>query len=158
MRADFRNRSWLHAPPTRLANFLMNPVNLNRADSPYQLHFRPVNGYQEVSEYLQADGKNGYFGGGYTPANGQTHLAPLNIPVAPIINLASFAGIRMDHARAQILQENDSFANPGVDKSAISWTAYNHKHMAHAGAAFGAGIGNAYAHPMIDPDKGLYQK
>jgi Tfp pilus assembly protein PilV len=150
---DFRNRSWLHAPPTRLANFLMNPVNLNRADSPYQLHFRPVNGYQEVSEYLQADGKNGYFGGGYTPANGQTHLAPLHIPVAPIINLASFAGIRMDHARAQILQENDSFANPGVDKSAISWSVYNHKHMAHAGAAFGAGIGNAYAHPMIEPAK-----
>jgi hypothetical protein len=148
---DFRNRSWLHAPPTRLANFLMNPVELNRANSPYQLHFRPVNGYQEVSEYLQADGPNGYFGGGYTPARGQTHLAPLNIPVAPIMNLGSFAGIRMDHARAQILQKNDGSSSPSVDKSGLDWSAYIHKHMGHAGAAFGAGIGNAYAHPMIDP-------
>jgi hypothetical protein len=149
--ADFRNRSWLHAPPTRLANFLINPVNLNRADSPYQLHFRPVNGYQEVSEYLQADGPNGYFGGGYTPARGQTHLAPLNIPVAPITNLGAFAGIRMDHARALIVQQNDSFGKPSVDKSGLDWSAYNLKHLAHAGAAFGAGIGNAYAHPMIEP-------
>lgn len=148
--ADFRNRAWLHAPPTRLANFLMNPVALNRADSPYQLHFRPVNGYQEVSEYLQADGNNGYFGGGYTPAKGQTHLAPLNIPVAPVTNLAAFAGIRMDHARAQVLQKEDSSSSPRVDKSALGWTSSTHKHRAHAGAAFGAGIGNGYAHPMIE--------
>ena len=147
---DFRNRTWLHAPPTRLANFLINPVNLNRADSPYQMHFRPVNGYQEVSEYLQADGPNGYFGGGYTPSKGQTHLAPLNIPIAPIMNLASFAGIRIDHAHSLIVQQNDSFGSPSVDKSGLNWSIYNIKHMAHAGGAFGAGIGNGYAHPMID--------
>jgi len=155
---DFRNRSWLHAPPTRLANFLMNPVGLNRADSPYQLHFRPVNGDQEVSEYLQADGPNGFFGGGYTPARGQTHLTAHSLPTAPITNLGSFAGIRMDHARAWIVQGEDNFSSPSVDTSlAPGWYAgrgyYNIKHMAHAGAAFGAGIGNAYAHPMIEPEE-----
>jgi hypothetical protein len=133
---DFRNRSWLHAPPTRLANFLMNPVDLNRAAFPYQMHFRPVNGDQEVSQYLQANGPLGYFGGGYTPARGQTHIAALGIPTAPIVNLGSFAGIRMNPGRAGF---------PGTLRYD------NIKHIAHAGAAFGAGIGNAVAHPMIDP-------
>jgi hypothetical protein len=136
--ADFRNRGWLHAPPTRLGNLLMNPVDLNRADSPYQLHFRPVNGDQEVSQYLQADGPNGYFGGGYTPDLGQTHVTALNLPAAPLMNLGSFAGIRMDHARARF---NSSARYENL------------KQLAHAGGAFGAGIGNAYAHPMISPDK-----
>lgn len=136
--ADFRNRTWLHAPPTRLANFLMNPVDLNRADSPYQLHFRPVNGDQEVSAYLQSEGPNGYFGGGYNAALGQSHVTALALPTAPLVNLGSFAGIRMDRGRARF---------------AGSLRYDNIKHMAHAGGAFGAGIGNGYAHPMIAPDK-----
>jgi hypothetical protein len=137
--ADFRNRSWLHAPPTRLSNFLMNPTNLNRADSAYQVHFRPVNGDQEVSQYLQADGLNGYFGGSYTASEGQTHVTAHALPTSPIVNLGSFAGIRMDRGRARFPSTNTRYGNI--------------KHMAHAGGAFGAGIGNGYAHPMIAPDK-----
>jgi len=133
---DFRNRSWLHAPPTRIANFLMNPVDLNRSAFPYQLHFRPVNGDQEVSQFLQADGPLGYFGGGYTPARGQSHIAALGIPAAPIMNLGSFAGIQM---------------NPGRARFPSSLRYENIKHIAHAGAAFGVGIGNGIAHPMINP-------
>ena len=155
---DFRNRSWLHAPPTRLANLLMNPGNLNRADSPYQLHFRPVNGDQEVSQYLQADGRNGYFGGGYTPATGQTHLSMLSLPTAPVMNLGSLAGVRIDHARARITQREDNFSNPSVDKSGLGsdYDFEQYKHLAHAGGAFGVGIGNGYAHPMIASGQGLH--
>ena len=64
--ADFRNRTWLHALPTRISTFLMNPQDLNRATSAYQVHFRPVNSDQEVAAYLEAEGRNGFFGGGYT--------------------------------------------------------------------------------------------
>jgi hypothetical protein len=137
--ADFRNRGWLHAPPTRLASLLMNPVNLNRADSPYQLHFRPVNGDQEVSQYLQAEGQNGFFGGGYTPAQGQTHVTALALPTVPVVNLGSFAGIRMDRARARTDMPGGKYAKV--------------KAMAPCGGAFGVGIGNGYAHPMIAPDQ-----
>ena len=150
---DYRNRSWLHAPPTRLANLLMNPENLNRSDSPYQLHFRPVNGDQEVSQYLQADGPDGYFGGGYTPAAGQTRLAMLSLPVAPVMNLGSLAGVRVDHARSRILQADDHYSNPSVDKSGLASNAYKYKHLAASGGGFGVGIGNGYAHPMIEQDK-----
>ena len=135
--ADYRNRTWLHAPPTRLANFLMNPQDLNRADSPYQIHFRPVNSDQEVSLFLQADGPLGYFGGGYTAAQGQTHVTALSIPTAPATNLGSLAGVRIDHGRARF--NSDGRYN-------------NIKHLAHAGGAFGVGIGNSYAHPMIRPN------
>ena len=144
---DFRNRTWLHAPPTRLSNFLMNPNDLNRADSAYQLHFCPVNGYMELSQYLQADGRNGFFGGGYTADHGQTQLPALNLPCAPIMNLGSFAGIRMDHAR-----DHDP-AYLGTPKGSF----YKLKPLGHVGAAFGAGIGNAYAHPMIAPG-GIYTR
>jgi hypothetical protein len=135
---DFRNRSWLHAPPTRLANFLMNPTNLNRADSAYQMHFRPVNGDLEVSQFLEAEGINGYFGSGYTATSGHKYVTAHALPTSPIVNLGSFAGIRMDRGRARF---------PGTMRYD------NIKHMAHAGGAFGAGIGNGYAHPMIAPDK-----
>ncbi|MEI6603675.1 MAG: hypothetical protein WCP35_00090 [Verrucomicrobiota bacterium] len=140
---DYRNRTWLHAPPTRLSNFLMQPNDLSRADSAYQLHFCPVNGYQEVSQYLQANERNGFFGGGYTAALGQTHLPLLNLPSAPIMNLGSFAGIRMDHARDHV---------PAILGTSMG-SFYKLKPLGHVGAAFGAGIGNAYAHPMIAPDR-----
>jgi len=130
-----------------MGTFLMNPTDLNRADSPYQLHFTPVNGDQEVSQWLQADGKNGYFGGGFTPASGQTHVTALDLPITPIVNLGAFAGARMSPARARVDQKDDSFSNPRVDSSKLPGRGYhNLKHQDHSGAAFGAGIGNAYAH------------
>jgi hypothetical protein len=145
---DFRNRGWLHSPATGMGSLLMNPDDLNRADSAYQLHFTAVNGDQEVSEYLQADGVSGFYGGGYTPARGQTHVPALGLPVAPVTNIASFAAVRVDPARARIDQKDDRRA-PSAELPDRGY--HNMKHLAHPGAAFGAGIGNAYAHPMIDP-------
>ena len=147
---DFRNRGWLHSPPTGMGALLMNPNDLSRADSPYQLHFTAVNGDQEVSEYLQADGPSGYYGGGYTAARGQTHVPALSLPIAPTTNIASFAGVRIDPARARIDQKDDRRSPPA---SFPDRGYHNMKHLAHPGAAFGAGIGNAYAHPMIEADK-----
>ena len=77
---DFRNRGWLHAPPTRMGCFLMNPNDLNRADSAYQVHFTAVNGDQEVAQYLEAEGRRGYFGGGYSASSGQTNVTALGRP------------------------------------------------------------------------------
>lgn len=141
---DFGNRTWLHAPPTALSHYLMNPSALSRSDSPYLVHFRPVNGDQEVSQFLQVNGRNAYYGGGYGPATGQTQLVALDLPSAPITNLAGFAGMRIDHARPQKIQPN-AIGSP--------YPMFNLKHLSHVGAAFGPGIGNAYAHPMIAPDK-----
>lgn len=141
---DFGNRTWLHTPPTALSCYLMNPSDLTRSDCPYQLHFRPVNGDQEVSRFLQVTGQNAYFGGGYGPATGQTQVVALELPTAPVTNLAGFAGMRVDHARAQKIQ-TDAIGGP--------YPMFNLKHLSHIGAAFGPGSGNAYAHPMIAADK-----
>ena len=154
---DFRNRSWLHAPPTGLSNFLINPVDLNRADSPYQIHFRPVNGDQEVSQYLQADGRNGFFGGGFTPAEGQTHLPMLSLPIAPVRNLGSLAGVRIEDAFNRVVQGSDNHSDPTVNAGGLGGGRdrylYKYKHLSQTGGGFGAGIGNAYAHPMIEADQ-----
>jgi hypothetical protein len=151
---DYRNRGWLHAPVTGQGCLVMNPTDLTRADSAYQMHFTPVNGDQEVAQWLQADGPNGFYGGGFTPASGQTHVSALDLPVTPIVNLGSFASVSVAPARSKVDQRNDSHSSPSVDASSfIGGSQYNLKHQAHAGAAFGAGIGNAYAHPMIEPTK-----
>ncbi len=144
-RRDFRNRTWLHAPPTRITNFVMNPTNLERATSSYQLHFRPVNGDLDISQYLEAIGRKAFFGGGYSSASGQTHVAALSLPTTPMVNLASFAGIRMDRGRTR----EDVPRNGGV-QTRIKVTS-------HHGAAFGVGIGNGYAHPMVSPT-GVYTR
>jgi hypothetical protein len=143
---DFRNRNWLHAPPTGMGALLMNPVALNRAESAYQVHLTAVNGDQEVSQHLEADGPDGFYGGGYSRDRGQTHVTALDLPVTPITGLGSFAGARMDPARARIDQKNDRQA-PSASLPDRGY--HNMKHLAHRGGAFGAGIGNAYAHPMI---------
>lgn len=145
---DFRNRNWLHGLPTGMGSLLMNPNNLNRAENAYQIHFTQVNGDIEVSQYLEASGRRGFFGGGYSQDQGQTHVTALSLPTTPPTNLGSFAGIRMDPARASIDQRQDSSA-PNASLPGRGY--HNLKHMAHRGAAFAAGIGNAYAHPMIEP-------
>ncbi len=155
---DYRNRTWLHAPHSRLAHFLMHPNDLNRADFPYQIHFRPVNGDQELSSLLQADGESGFFGGGFTPASGQTHISAHSLPVGPTTSLASFAGIRVDHASARLAQSDDNYSDPSVRSSLgpgfyVNRGFFNLKHKAHAGGAFGLGIGNAYAHPMVEAEE-----
>jgi hypothetical protein len=146
---DFRNRTWLHAPPTGLSSYLINPGSISRSNAPYQIHFRPVNGDQEVSQYLQVKGRNAYYGGGYGPSTGQTHLVALDLPSAPLTGIAAFAGARIDHARARMIQP-DATGGP-------AYPMFNLKHLSHQGAAFGPGIGNSYSHPMIGGDK-VYQR
>jgi hypothetical protein len=140
---DFRNRTWLHSPPTGLSTYLMNPNDTNRSSSDYQLHFTPVAGDLGVSQHIVTNGENAYFGGGLDLFNaGQTQVPALEIPSAPITNLASFAGMRIDHARAQQGQFFATVSGPAP---------LSMKHVAHIGGSVGPGIGNAYAHPMVAP-------
>jgi len=164
---DFRNRSWLHAPPTRIGGVLVfDPGNSSefdqvRADSPYQLHFTPVNG-NDVTQYLEAEGRNGFFGGGFSASNGQKYFIAQDLPITPVRNLGVFSGARVSPARSYLDQRSDNNSNPTVPDP-VSNTAYrnrkyyNLKNGAASGADFGAGIGNAYAHPMIDPSS-VYTK
>ena len=149
---DFRNRTWLHAPPTGMGCYVIQPEDLSRADSPYQVYFSPVNSDAEVAQHLQAIGRNGYFGASYTP-DGQTHVAPLSLPTAPAMSLGAFAGVKVESARAHVVQADDNGSNPAVPKpnSDNAWLML--KHRAHRGGAFGVGPGNAYAHPMVGPDE-----
>ncbi len=150
---DFRNRTWLHAPPTRLSHYLVNPGPLARASSAYQVYFRAVNGDQETSQYVQVDGKRGYYGGGSNPGHGQTHVPVYELPTAPATSLAAFAGMRVDHARALVMQHQDSGVTPGGSP----YPMYNLKHIAHGGGDFGAGLSNSHAHPMI-PGNRVYMR
>ncbi len=59
------------------------------------------------------------------------------------MNLGSFAGIRMDRGQSR---------GDVPDNGRPIWYMYSrNKVKYHAAGAFGAGIGNGYAHPMISP-------
>jgi len=134
--ADYRNRAWLHAPPTNFSNYLINPQELNRADSPWQLYFTPATG-NSVSNYIQTDGNNAFYGESFG-TSGAERVVALELPTSPITNLAGFAGMRMTSARAHV--------------NTLSY-ADNFKFAAHNGGNFGPAIGNAYAIPMIPGDQ-----
>jgi hypothetical protein len=161
---DFRNRTWLHAPLVRTGGtFVFDPGNIDefnkiRADSAYQLHFTSVNGDLEVSQYLEADGRNGFFGGGFSASSGQKFVTAQDLPVTPVRNLGVFSGARVSPARSYLDQRSDNHSNPSIPRPVAGHGSYNNrryynlKHGAITGTAFGAGLGNAYAHPMIEPD------
>lgn len=159
---DYRNRGWLHSPITSVGgSFLINPNDLTRANSAYQVHFTAANSDVDVSQYLEADGRNGFFGGGYSQSEGVKHVSALNIPVAPTTSLAAFTGAAVSPSRSFTDQISDNHASPSIPRPTSGPVGhpayrnrkyYNLKHATITGAAFGAGIGNAYAHPMIDAE------
>ena len=149
---DFRNRTFLHASPDNLCNVLLNPAPLSRANSPYKIHFRPVNGDTEVSQYVQVDGRNGYFGGGWGASTGQTQVPLFELPTSPPTSLAAFATMRMDSARARTRQHlQDDIPKPNIYAFGRVHNTYDYKHISHRGGSVGVGIGNSHAHPMIGP-------
>ncbi|BDS06302.1 hypothetical protein NT6N_13420 [Oceaniferula spumae] len=143
--ADYRGRTWLHSAPTRSSSYLMNAQAFNRASSPWQIYFTPATS-NSVSNFFQTEGKNGYYGGSFGPSTNR--VVALELPTSPITNLAGFAGMRMDHARAHEAQRDTNLPTSPNGSGARS-----HKHLAHTGGDFGPAIGNAYANPMIPGDQ-----
>ena len=104
----------------------------------------------------------GFYGGGYTVENGSTHVVQREIPVLPVISMASlshahlggfslgYANIAGDNPDTDALWfKSTRIANPiGVDYQKTSATGQGGlaPHVVQA-------IGNSYAHPNIPADK-----
>lgn len=140
------NRTWLHANPTQVWRHLFKPDSLKRAAFPYEIMYGPAVG-NGATEFLQSDGKNAFMGPSIKAA-GVKHFTYQEIPVSPATSLAGFSGMRLTHGRP--------ISTSYESTSGLSFGP-NTQHIAHWGAAFGCGLGNSFAHPMISASR-VYEK
>lgn len=146
--SDWRSKNWLHASPAFFGTQLLNPTDRNRAQCPYFLHFTELDGGVDISSVTPHFGDNGILGSGVSGAE-QVSFAPiLEIPTQPIASLAGFAGARLlpgwwDESR---------FSRESPVPSDLTWMI---KRMSYHSGVPGVGIGNSFAHPMLEP-KSVY--
>lgn len=140
------NRTWLHSNPTQVWRHLLKPDQLKRTAFPYEIMYGPAVG-NGATEFLQSDGKNAYIGPSITSA-GVKYFTYSEIPISPVTSLAGFSGMRLTHARP---------VTPSYESTTGTTFGPNTQHIAHWGAAFGCGLGNSFAHPMISGQQ-VYEK
>ena len=105
---------------------------------------------EEVSSILEANvqedpvTKNGFYGGGYTPENGTTHVVQQEVPVAPPMSIASLSHAHLGGFSIATRSSAGNF-------SLTSDTFQNVTATGQGGLAPHTlqAIGNSYAHPNI---------
>lgn len=138
---DVRNRNWLHSNPAHWWNHLFKPDEQKRVNFGYELHYNGNISGNAISEYVQSTRDHNAFIGKSMSADGVSYFPYQELPVTPITNLASFSGMKLsngktiDHPRPYADPANNSW---GRNIQYASW-----------GPAFGVGVGNSFAHPMI---------
>ncbi|MBT7959779.1 MAG: hypothetical protein HN759_10640 [Akkermansiaceae bacterium] len=142
---DVRSRNWLHSNPCHSWSHILKPDGLKRTNFPYEIHYDGNLGGNGVAALLQTDGDNAYIGASIEAADGTNFFTYQELPIAPVTNLAALSGMRLINGKTTGIPNPVNFSNGSWGQNAQyagSWTA-----------AFGLGIGNSYAHPMIEPDK-----
>ena len=136
----FASRPFLHSSP-------LSPPHIDSAENNafynYGLNWwiEEVNSILEANVQVDADNRRGYFGGGYTPDFGTTHVIQQEIPLVPPISIAG-----LSHS----LLGGYSLANEIPNQSDPVVSAIG------AGGMFPftvRAIGNSYAHPLLNPDE-----
>lgn len=145
--SDWRCKNWLNASPAFFGTQLLNPTDRNRAQCPYYLHFTELDGGVDISAVSPHIGKNGILGSGVAGAD-QISFAPvLEIPTRPIASLAGFAGARL---LPGWWDESRLTREAMLTASDLTWMI---KRMSYHSGVPGVGIGNSFAHPMLEADK-----
>lgn len=161
---DWRCRNWIQAPPFYHGKGLYISeddiiAHTQRVDSPFELRFGPLLGAgKDVEDIIQHIGDSAMLG----VSERVTAVPSLELPTAPISNLAGFAGMTIDPGWVSIYSLNDpdwkrgTAPAPNNDSSGNSLHRAESKAWAYQSGVTGPGIGNSFLHPMI-PRTGVYQ-
>ncbi len=144
----FATRPFLHAsalPSPFIEGFSGNSLY----DSGWSWSIDEINEVLEAPVQVTADNQS-YYGGGYTPEFGTTHVLQQEIPVMPPMSIAS-----LSHARLGGFSIADE-VNPNAENNQVITATGQAGLFPHTLQA----IGNSYAHPLLAADKAFdtYQR
>lgn len=143
----FASRPFLHSSP------ITGTVFIDRLDRDASYHHGWNWWAQDINSIFDANVQvtprhEGYYGGGFTPESGTTHVVQQEIPVVPPITIAA-----LNHAHLGGFSLAKEKLGPGPNNNT---TNFQRVTASGQGGLFphtlGA-IGNSYAHPYLKPDQ-----
>jgi hypothetical protein len=123
-----------------------------------------INSIFEANVQVSRD-NNGYYGGGYTPESGATHVVQQEVPVVPPMSIAALShahlgGFSLSTDAPCGIGDGDDAESSGylglIDVSNDRWKSFQKVTATGHGGLFPLtlqAIGNSYAHPNIPVDK-----
>jgi hypothetical protein len=143
----FASRPFLHSSPLHSSPFLDDNTGNALYNFGWNWSVDLINDVFEAPVQVTADGQ-GYYGGGYTPESGTTHVIQQEIPVVPPLSIAALSSARLG-GWSMSDQEAMSY-------SELIGAGSTTKHQWLRAVGFGGlypytlqAIGNSYAHPQI---------
>ncbi len=159
---DWRVRNWIQSPPSYFGGQLYmsedtKTAHTQRLDCPYIMNFGPMS-QAELPKVVFQVGENGFLGSGSNPMEKITAAPTLELPTAPIANLAGFSGMRINPGWADPVAMNSDLSVESIGGNNTSKGSYAYaleKTIAYQSGVTGPGIGNSFMHPML-PRTGVY--
>jgi len=147
----FASRPFLHSSTMSSSPILDNNTGNDLYNFGWNWSVDLLNDVYEAPIQVTPTGSS-YWGGGYTPESGTTHIIQQEIPVIPTISIAA-----LSHARLGGWSISDQQSMP---YSLMSATDSLRKRTMNRAIGYGGlrpytlqAIGNSYAHPQIPADK-----
>jgi len=141
---QFASRPFLHSSPITGCVFIDGHENSSLYHHGWNWWVEDINSVFEANIGVTPGNANGYYGGGYTPEFGTTHVVQQEIPLIPPISIAA-----LSHAHLT----GYSLANANLGPRANNTTvAFQDVTASGQGGLFPhtlQAIGNSYAHPYI---------
>ncbi len=135
----FASRPFLHSSPVT-APFLDDHTGNSLYNVGWNWAVDPINDVFEAPVQVSADDQ-GYYGGGYTPESGTTHVVQQEIPLVPPMSIAALSHAHLGGYTLANAEAN-GYANQNI--TAVGQAGL-FPHTLQA-------IGNSYAHPNIPAD------
>lgn len=160
---DWRSRNWLQAPPFYFGSGMYmslddQTAHTQRLDCPYMLCFGST-GMGEIGKVVGAVGVNSYLGSGSNPYEQVTSAPVLELPTAPLSNIASFSNMRINPGWVKLKDGDSTTLYPDLQIKSFSGNGYTAKEaskfcdevkaVSYQSGITGPGIGNSFIHPML---------
>ena len=143
----FASRPFLHSSP------ITGTVFIDRIDRDASYHHGWNWWVQDINSIFDANVQvtsrnEGYYGGGFTPESGTSHVVQQEIPVVPPISIAA-----LNHAHLGGFSLANDKLGPGPNNTTTNFQKVTASGQGGLFPHTLCAIGNSYAHPYLKPDQ-----